>query len=99
MNSFVVLVGFGLALHILVGAIAGLVLVRLTGSNDHSRGRVSQWVVFVFGLLVMIAYGFAAGHLAKALRNHDAILVTFAVIMLVACLITYLRRRDTVAKS
>lgn len=93
MDSILVLAALGFALHILVGVIAGRVLVRLTESSDQSPGRASQWVVYVFGLLLMIAYGFAAGHLAKALRNHDAILVSFAVIMLAACLITYLRRR------
>lgn len=98
MDSVLVLAALGLALHIFVGVIAGRVLVRLTESSDHSPGRASQWVVYVFGLLLMIVYGFAAGHLAKALRNHDAILVSFALVMLAACLITYLRRRDAAAK-
>lgn len=93
LDSTPVLVALGLALHIFVGVIAGRVLARLTQFGASRPGQASQWTVYALGLLLMIVYGFAAGHLAKALRNHDAILVSFAVTMLLACLITYLRRR------
>jgi hypothetical protein len=94
MNNVFVLVSLGLALHVIVGGVGGRVLVRLTQSND-SPSKISQWVAYAGGLLVMIGYGFAAGYLVKALRNHDAILVTFAVVMLATCLLTYLRYRST----
>jgi hypothetical protein len=93
MDSTLVFAALGLALHVLVGVIAGRVLVRLTEPSAHDPAKpASKWGAYVFGLLVMIGYGFAAGHLANALRDQDVILIAFAVIMLTTCLVTYLRR-------
>ena len=86
------LLGFGL--HLFVGVAAGRVLAYLGHPNDGNQRRAYQAAAYVLGLPLVVVYGFAAGHLARALRSYDALLVSFAVTMLAACLVTYLRRRQ-----
>jgi peptidoglycan/LPS O-acetylase OafA/YrhL len=94
-----VLAILGLALHVAVGLAAGRVLAHLARFNSESKSTRRSAVIWVAGLLMMLAYGFLAGHLAEALRGHDVLLIAMAVTMLLVCLLTYLRRRKRAGLS
>jgi len=84
----------GLALHTVVGYIGGRAIAYLDSARGRGHSASRRWGTYVLVIAMLIGYGQAAGFIAGAFKEHDAVLVMFAAVLLVAAWMAFVRHRD-----
>lgn len=84
----------GLVLHAVVGYVGGRAIAYLDSSRGRGHSAGKRWGTYVLVVAMLIGYGQAAGIIARALKEHEAVLVMFAAVLLVAAWMAFVRHRD-----